>query len=188
MLKVNNLTLSRSGRNICRGVTFELLPGEVLQLSGPNGAGKSSIVLAIAGNLGIVSGEIKFNGRLGVLLQNIELDFAITVREFLLMASPKADISAAINALHLSELVDQRITEISMGQLQRVELAQLLLQDPDIFILDEPFSAQDDENVSLIFGILQQLKARGKSLLLISHIDNEIGDLTDKVYYLPKSS
>ena len=184
MLSVKNVTINRGGKTICSGISFELLPGEVLQLCGPNGAGKSSLVLSIVGNVEISAGEIDSRGKIGVLLQNLELDFAITVQEFVQMASPRENISEVINTLRLGQILDQRITEISMGQLQRVELAQLLLQDPDLFILDEPFSAQDEENVDLILKLLKSLKARGKAILLISHIDNELKSFVDKVYYL----
>lgn len=180
MLKVEKLSLNRGAKTITEQLTFHLKKGELLKLSGPNGSGKSSLAMAIAGDIPKTSGEIKCDGKIGYLMQSLEIDFPITVTEFIQLARPKADIRNLLEKLNLTEITNKKITQISMGQLQRAEIAQILLQDPDLIILDEPFSAQDAENTLSLVRLIENLKSEGKSFILINHIDMDISDLVDQ--------
>lgn len=184
MLKVSNISAIRSGKALFDGLTFALKNGEVLEIKGPNGSGKSSLAEIISGDLKPQSGSVECSFQLGVLLQNIEIDFPITVSEFVSMGNLKADAAGALAKLRISELAEKLITQLSVGQLQRVELAQLIQQNPDLFILDEPFSAQDSENVAHLIELFKELKNSGKSIILINHIDLEFAGLVDQTLQL----
>lgn len=184
MLKVSNLTLARGGKTLFSHLNCELAKGEALHIVGANGSGKSSLAFAIAGDLIPDAGEISLEGSFGFLMQSLDIDFAITVKEFIQMGNPKYEIGEVINQLNLDNLMEKGITQISQGQLQRVELAQLLIQSPDLYILDEPFSAQDEGNTELILEVLKREKKREKSLVLISHIEMNLTGLIDKSIYL----
>lgn len=184
MLKVTDLTVERGDRIILNKISCEVNAGEVLQVVGKNGSGKSTLAHALAGDIRILSGSITAQGKLGYLLQNIEIDFPITVGEFIQMADPKTDIHNVVSLLHLEELLNEKVTQISMGQLQRVELAQVLLLDPEIYLLDEPFSAQDQANTQLIIAVLAQLKARNKTIIVINHLAINLDELVDRTLTL----
>lgn len=184
MLKVSNVSSIRSGHKLFEGVTFNLAKGEVLQIKGPNGSGKSTLASIIAGDLIPNSGTVESEFTKGVLLQNIEIDFPITVSEFVAMGNLKSDPASQLAKLRVSELSEKLITKLSVGQLQRVELAQLLQQDPELYILDEPFSAQDKEHITYLIGLLSELKSSGKAIILINHIELDLTGLVDKTLQL----
>jgi ABC-type Mn2+/Zn2+ transport system ATPase subunit len=117
-------------------------------------------------------------------MQNLEIDFPITVSEFIQLAKPGAEIQGILTRFKLVEIAEKKITQISLGQLQRAEFAQVLLQDPDLFILDEPLSAQDSESSEIILNVIRELKNSGKSLILISHIGSQLAQIVDKEIFL----
>lgn len=195
MLKVNDLHLERGGRALFINLSFELNKGEVLQILGRNGSGKSSLAAILAGDLKPQSGEVKYSNfelnipnemakHLGVLFQNTEVDFAIAVKEYIQMANPKKSANGFIGKLRLEEFAEKPITKLSAGQLQRVQIAQLLHQDPEVLILDEPFSAQDNEHTELLINLFLELKRQGKTIILINHIDLDLKGLVDKTLNL----
>ena len=184
MLKVSNLTLSRGGRSLVNNLNFTVMPGEALLITGANGSGKSTLASAIAGNFKADSGNVEISGKLGVLLQNIEIDFPITVEEFIDRAGTDGANDELINRLITTEIRGKKITQLSVGQLQRVEIAQVLKLNPDYYLLDEPFSAQDKANTALLVEILKVLKAKSKGILIINHVQLNLDGLIDEVLNL----
>ncbi len=191
LLEVKNLSSTRGGRELFKDINFSLNSGEALHIVGRNGAGKSTLASIIAGDLAPTDGEVLINGSSrhttselshlrGVLTQTLEINFPITVREFVEMGAKNSTADDALASVKISDLEEKKVTELSQGQLQRALIAQLLLQDPAILILDEPFSAQDAENTGLIVELFKNLKAKGKALIIINHIDIDLGDLVDK--------
>lgn len=184
MLKISNLTLNRGVKNLVKDLNLNLSAGSALLINGANGSGKSTLASAIAGDFKITSGSIESSGKMGVLLQNLEIDFPITVSEFLSLAGNSQINQEIINLIVAADLLDKKITQLSMGQLQRVEIAQVIKLDPDIYVLDEPFSAQDQENTELLISIFKELKASGKCLLIINHIQLNLDGLIDQTLNL----
>jgi iron/zinc/copper transport system ATP-binding protein len=162
------------------------MPGEALLITGANGSGKSTLASAIASNFKADSGSIEISGKLGVLLQNIEIDFPISVEDFIDLAGTAEANNELINRLISEEIRGKKITQLSVGQLQRVEIAQVLRLNPDIYLLDEPFSAQDEENTELLIEILKSLKANGKGIMIINHIQLNLDGLIDEVLNLSR--
>ena len=190
MLEVKNLTLVRGGKKLFENLSFEVSSGQVFQIKGVNGSGKSSFLQAIAGDIEPSDGEILINGEknippkrlvrlLGYLPQELSVDFPITVLDYLRMAGSPSQINHFLSKFQLDDLFTKRITELSLGQLQRVQFAQVMLQDPGIFLLDEPFSAQDRENTWLLMSVLEELKMKGKCVVLTNHIQMPMKDLID---------
>lgn len=95
------------------------------------------------------------------------------------MAGSPSQNNHFLSIFQLDDLFTKRITELSLGQLQRVQFAQVMLQDPGIFLLDEPFSAQDRENTWLLMSVLEELKMKGKCVVLTNHIQMPMKDLID---------
>lgn len=178
------LSIVRGTKVIIEDLSFHLNKGELLKVSGANGSGKSSLVMAIAGDIPINSGEVKVDGKIGYLMQNLEIEFPITVSEFIQLARPKTDVTELLERLNLIDVASMKITQISIGQLQRAEIAQILLQDSDLIILDEPFSAQDAENTYVLVKIVEELKNLGKSFILINHIDIDLAHIVDQEIWL----
>lgn len=187
MLKVSNLTVTRAGKELISNLNFELNRGQLIHMTGANGSGKSTLASVIAGDLPAV-GEITFDGSKdysikelaklrGALLQELEIEFPITVAEYVALGGSNS--GEVLSNLELEDIAERRITQVSQGQLQRAMLAQLIVQDPALYILDEPFSAQDQHFVEVIIGELRRLKSEGRAIILINHIDLKLGDLVD---------
>lgn len=184
MLKLENLKVVRGENTLVENLNLELNSGEVLLVTGKNGSGKSTLAAVISGDYPSALGSVNINGKLGVLLQNLEINFPITVADFLGLADKSFQSNELAKRLVSNELYSKKITELSVGQLQRVELAQVILQNADIYLLDEPFSAQDYENTALILEILKSLKLSGKSIVLINHVTLNLDELIDKTLNL----
>jgi len=184
MIRVEKLNISRGEKRLISDLNFSIPAGESLLITGQNGSGKSTLASVIASDYLADSGKVQIEGSLGVLLQNIEIDFPIKVSEFLDLAGQSNINQELINRLISPDLLDKKITQLSVGQLQRVEIAQVIKQDPDIYLLDEPFSAQDQGYSAILIEILKSLKARGKSILIINHIKLDLEGLVDQVLNL----
>ena len=195
MLEVNNFTIERKGNLLCKNLSFKVEPGKLLHLKGINGSGKSSLLQALIGDLKPKEGEVLVDGKMvkssreiacefGYMPQELKIDFPISVHDFLLLGKPKKNITQILNLLDLENLKNKKIIEISLGQLQRVQLAQLLVQTPKIFLLDEPFSAQDDFHKEIIIGILIDLKRDQKTVILTHHLQMEIEEIVDQAIEL----
>lgn len=194
LVSIANAQISRGGKILFSQFNLAIKPGEAIHLVGKNGSGKSTLASIIAGDLAPDEGTITYldspsnhkqmSKLRGVLPQQIDSNFPITAQEFLLMADEKCDCIALLIKLDLADIAEKKITELSQGQLQRLFLAQLLAQDPQLIILDEPFSAQDKENTDRLLEIFKELKAAGKALLIINHLELKADGLFDRVVSL----
>ena len=185
MLNVNNLSVVRGGKTLFEELTFEILPGQILQVVGENGSGKSSLAQAIAGDIKPTKGTITRGGKIAYLMQDREINFPLTAREFIQLGNPQSDISRRADQLNLRDCLDKKVTQISIGQFQRCEFAQILLYAPDLLILDEPFSAQDKSGIALFLALLKELKNERKAILLINHLEIDTQQLVDKTIEIP---
>ena len=188
-------------------VDFTLGRGEIHALCGENGAGKSTLMNIIAGILQPSGGEIRLDGmpvtiaspaaaqRLGIGLvhQEIALCKDATVAENILMAATNARHSPLMNFTELNRsaqkvmnllapiAVTRRVSELSISNQQLVEIAKALTLDCRVLIFDEPTAALTEGEAQALFGIIRGLKARGMSIIYISHRMAEIFALCDRV-------
>lgn len=191
-LKVDHLTVNYDKISVLWDIHFEVPKGNLVAIIGPNGAGKSTFVKAILGLIPKLSGKIEIDGKaqkkqiskVAYLPQReaIDWNFPITVKELVLQGcySKKGlfkrlsnkDHESAEEALKWVDMLDyahRQISQLSIGQQQRIFLARALLQDADLYFMDEPFSGVDSITEGFIFDFLKKLKAKGKTLFVIHH-------------------
>ena len=165
-------------------------------LRGASGTGKSSLLHLIAGLMRPSSGEIHVDGRdlssmndadralfrrqhLGVIFQKLNLLSHLTVAENIALVSRDAKaIASALARVKMGEMADVRASVLSGGEQQRVAVARVLAQSPDLILADEPTSSLDDENASFVIDALKAA-AQGKTFLVVSHDDRLAREFKD---------
>ena len=197
LIEIKDLTINRGGRTVIDGFNATINPGKITAIIGPNGSGKSSLLAAIAGDIPSSGGSITFDGReittlslaeqadiRSVVLQERSYWLSYSVREVIEMgqsAEAIARIDEVMKSLDMVDFADQSVTTLSGGEAQRVEIARALIRDADIYLLDEPLSAQDTASKARIIAILKKLRDEGKTILVIAHIDKRALDWCDQV-------
>lgn len=191
IINVNNYTKIIKGQTILNRVNFSLAPGNIYGFIGYNGSGKSMLMKAICGFILPTEGHVVVQGkRIGV-----DIDFPQSVGVIIEHPSFIPEYSAQKNLRFLAEIRNQVKTEdiidvlktvgldpnsskkvraFSLGMTQRLAIAQAIMEDPDILILDEPMNGLDEDGVVLVRKLLLDLKANGKTILLCSHVAEDI--------------
>jgi ABC-2 type transport system ATP-binding protein len=190
VLEIHNLCKRFSGIVAVDKVSFQARPGEVTGYLGPNGSGKSTTMKMITGLIEATSGEILFQGerierdpiaykqRMGYVPEEPQLYAHLTGLEYLTMVGqlrglpdkPTAQrIDGLLRLLSLHEDRHVPISSYSKGMRQKVLLSAALLHNPDLILLDEPFSGLDVASVLVMRSLMRELAARGKVVLLSSH-------------------
>lgn len=207
MLEVKNLTKRFRGLTAVDNVSFHIRPGEILGYLGPNGSGKSTTVKIITGLLEPSEGEvllhgrtivddpIAFKARLGYVPEEPYLYTHLSGAEYLIFVARLRSIpygtalTRAAELLRLFQLHDARnspMATYSKGMRQRVLLAAALLHDPELLILDEPFSGLDVNAALLLRGLLEVFAAEGKMILFSSHVLEVVEKVCSRVVILYK--
>jgi len=200
MINISSLSFSRGSHQIYRDFSAQIDTGEAVLLTGPNGTGKSTLIALIGGLLKPQSGTIEIDGLnvaklnsaaqaklRSIAPQRRSFTLAFTVAEILQVLPKKlrvADPSQFVSKLGLQELLSKKVTELSIGQQERVSLALALSQEANYYLLDEPFSAQDIRSTEVILEIIQELKSNKKGVLVISHNQDAISKYFDRVISL----
>lgn len=196
-LAVNGCRVEFGGIVALEGVSFTVEQGNLAAIIGPNGSGKTTLLKAILGLTPMVEGEALIFGKclhavrdlIGYVPQRFEFDrgFPITVREFLDLARhrhfPVSRVADKIREVGLPEKVlDQLLGELSGGQLQRVLIAQAIINDPPILFLDEPSSGIDLVGEKTLHGVLEHLKNEHKTtIIIVSHDISMVSHIVDTV-------
>lgn len=213
VLQLSHIKKKYKDHQVLRDISFSLDGGEVLSIIGPSGAGKSTIIRAInrletvdSGSIkigedylcreGVYSGELDgdFARKLGLVFQNYNLFPHMSVLENLI-ASPvnvfklarreAEDLALAeLRKLKLEDKKDSYPYQLSGGEKQRVAIARACILNPSIICLDEPTSALDPESRSYIEEIVQDLRARGIGVLIISHDMKFAKNVSDRILFL----
>jgi ABC-2 type transport system ATP-binding protein len=182
-------------------ISLTAQPGEVTALIGPNGSGKTTLLLMLATLLVPDRGAIRVDGldpvtqatevraRIGWMPDGFGTWDALTVREVLLTIAAAYRIAPAqartrtdelLATVHLEDLADRRARVLSRGQKQRLGLARALINDPSVLLLDEPASGLDPRSRIELRDVLRSLAARGKTVLVSSHILTELQEVADR--------
>ena len=201
---MNKIIVSNVGKTIeeqviLRNINLKLQSGKVYGLIGRNGSGKTVLLKCIAGFLTPTTGEIKVNEK--VLGKDIKfpenMGFIINAPGFLpemsgiknlqylasiKQVADKEKIVEAMNMVGLDPKSKKRVGKYSTGMKQRLGIAQAIMEDPDILILDEPMNGLDEQMVEKIRGVVLELKKRGKLIIITSHNREDIEILCDEVY------
>jgi ABC-2 type transport system ATP-binding protein len=179
---------------------LEIPRGEVFGFLGPNGAGKSTTIKAIMGLIRATSGESTIGGisiadpdsrrNIGYLPENPSFYDFLTGREFLIfigksfhLSSDSIDqrVNVVLQKMELLEAADRPIRGYSKGMVQRLGLAQTLVHDPDLYILDEPMSGLDPLGRVLVKNLIKELKQEGKTVFFSTHITADVEAVCDRV-------
>jgi ABC-type cobalamin/Fe3+-siderophores transport system ATPase subunit len=200
MIRVKELTLQRNNRELFSGLNASFVKGSISAIVGPNGCGKSSLLLALAGDLKPASGEIVIAEKnlqdlsdleqselRSMALQERTFWLPMTVREVLALGQSDVAIKSIDQVAHdlgLTELLNNLVTTLSVGQIQRVEIARTLLRECPIYFFDEPFAAQDLASKGNLMEIFKQLRSSGKTLVLVVHSEVEQLSWCDQVIQL----
>lgn len=181
MLEVINVTKRYYTLTALDNVSFTLPRGEVLGLLGPNGAGKTSLLKLVAGFIRPDSGEVRPTGphwpAIGLKPERLLYPNSMRVEEYLRLVAGLCPIRGNVNeAVHqalaqvnLLDAARKRIKDCSKGMRQRLGLAQVLIGDPPLLLLDEPSNGLDPEGQAAICQLIKDLHALGKTILLSSH-------------------
>jgi ABC-type Mn2+/Zn2+ transport system ATPase subunit len=184
-VQVEGLTVDLNGHRILEDVSFEVPQGSIVAVIGPNGSGKTTLLRAILGLTPISSGNVRLMGgpleharkTIGYVPQRFyfDRDFPVTVKEFLDLArhrhAPPEAVEAKLEEVGLAQEVGgQKLGQLSGGQLQRVLIAQGIMNDPTILFLDEPSTGVDIVGEAAFYGLIKHLNERHHTtILMVTH-------------------
>ncbi len=201
MIRIRDLVKRYGAVTAVDGLSFEVEPGETFALIGPNGAGKTTTLKVLLGLVRPDAGAVAVGPRglpprdprarrdLGYVPQRVEFPTGRTVAEVLgffaaLRGLGDEAVAGALARVGLAELAARRVSELSGGYTQRLSLAQALLGDPALLVLDEPTASLDPEATWEFRSLLEQLRREGKTILLCSHLLAEVERIADRVLIL----
>jgi manganese/zinc/iron transport system ATP- binding protein len=204
---VRDLTVAYERKPVLWDVGLAIPEGKLVGIIGPNGAGKSTLIKAILGIVPRASGEVLIYGKpyekqrsiIGYVPQreSVDWDFPVDALDVVLMGRygklgwmrrpSKADREAAMACLEKVAMADyarRQISQLSGGQQQRVFLARALAQEARIYFMDEPFAGVDAATEKAIVNLLQELKAQGRTCLIVHHALQTVREYFDHVVLL----
>jgi len=200
LTKIFPVPLRRQRVTAVRNISFEVRPGEVYGLLGPNGSGKSTTLKILLGLVTPNQGRAMIFGEdsrdyhsrrdVGFLPENPYFYKFLTAAETLRFYGKVCGMGGTILNKRIDELIhlvgleearDRRIGGFSKGMLQRIGLAQALIQDPRLVVLDEPTAGVDPAGSHQIRDLILDLKKRGKTVLLTSHLLEQVQEICDRV-------
>ncbi len=205
MLELKGISKKFSAFTVVKDVSFAVRPGEVLGYLGPNGAGKTTTIKMLLGLVAPDKGSAEILGipvprrdsraRVGFLPENPYFYDHLTPRELLedygrlfrlSSAECRKRADALLERLDIIALAGRAIRKLSKGQVQRVGMAQALVSEPDVLVLDEPMSGLDPIGRKEIRDVLLQLRERGTTVFLNSHLLSEVERVCDRVAILDR--
>lgn len=203
-LEVEDVKKSYGDFQAVKGVSLSVLPGTIFGLLGPNGAGKTTTIRMIMDIVAPDSGVVHFFGRprtrddlnrVGYLPEERGLYRKMKVQEHLVFLGAIHGVSKRdalprierwLERLEISDWTDKKVEELSKGMQQKIQLVGTLLHDPEIVILDEPFSGLDPINQGLFKETLAEYKAEGRTILFSTHVLEQAEKLCDHICLISK--
>jgi ABC-2 type transport system ATP-binding protein len=195
MIEARDLTKNFGTKVAVDHLSFTVQPGRVTGFLGPNGAGKSTTMRIILGLDHPTSGSATINGRryadlasplrtVGALLEARSVHSGRSARNHLLFLAqtqglPASRVDAMLDLVGLREVANRRAGGFSLGMGQRLGVAAALLGDPEVLLLDEPVNGLDPEGVLWIRNLMKHLASQGKTVLVSSHLMNEMAVTAD---------
>lgn len=197
-IEVKDVCKSFGTEQVLKNISFCIPPGSIYGVVGNNGSGKTVLMKCICGFMKYDKGMILVNGRqvgkevdfpdrLGVIIEtpgfipNLSGYKNLKILAALKGRIGKTEIRETIEKVGLNPDMKKPVAKYSLGMRQRLGIAQAIMEDPDVLVLDEPFNGLDRYGVVEIRSLLKELKAAGKSILLASHNAQDIEELCDHV-------
>jgi len=187
LLEARGVTRAFGAQRVLRGVDLRLAAGDAVAVAGPNGAGKTTLLRILAGLMRPTAGEVRLadgrtprdpaaRRRVGLLSHQSFLYDDLTPRENLRftgrlygLADAAERTARALEAAGLSARADDPVRQLSRGMVQRVAIARALLHDPEILLLDEPFTGLDVPSAARLRALLAAQRAAGRGLVIVTH-------------------
>ena len=203
MIKIEHLTKKFGDAVVLDDISMELVPGRIYGLVGRNGSGKTMLMKHILGFVHPTSGKILVDGKeigkdidmpqnVGAIIENpgfLPEYSGFKNLKFLAMIRGKIgneEIKEAIRWVGLDPESKKHVEKYSLGMRQRLGLAQALMENPDILLLDEPLSGLDNDGVQEMHDLLMKQKEQGRLLVIASHSKEDIAILCDEVFRFDK--
>ena len=202
-IEIRNLTVAYGENIALENFNLDIEAGSLMALVGPNGAGKSTLIKTILKFLKQITGEIKISKKsLAYVPQrnSVDWDFPTTLFDVVEMGcygrvglfkrvnkEEKVKVLKAIEQVGMSDFKDRQISELSGGQQQRTFIARALVQEADIYLMDEPFQGVDSTTEKSIVDILKKLKSDGKTLLVVHHDLQTVPTYFESVTFINKT-
>lgn len=203
VINVTNVSKKFHENTVLNNISLEIEQGTVTGLVGRNGSGKTVLMKCILGLLSTTSGSITVRDKtvgkdidipdnVGVIIETPGFLPNFSAYDNLMQLARirrkigKKEVRAAIERVGLNPDDKKHVGKFSLGMRQRLGLAQAIMEDPDILVLDEPLNGLDKEGAADMREFLLSLKAQGKTLLIASHSSEDIDTLCDNVYEMDK--
>lgn len=206
-LAVHAMTVAYNKKPVLWDVDYDAPPNQLISIVGPNGAGKSTFIKACLGLVPSASGQVEFWGdvykrsrhRIGYVPQreSVDWDFPVSALDVVCMGRyrkigwcrpvTRKHKRAAIECLErvgMASLAKRQISQLSGGQQQRVFLARALAQESDLYFMDEPFAGVDAATERAIVDVLRELRASGKTVIVVHHDLQTVREYFDHVILL----
>jgi manganese/zinc/iron transport system ATP- binding protein len=206
-LEIHDMTVAYHRKPVLWDIDLIIPEGKLVGIVGPNGAGKSTLVKAALGLVPIASGKIEFYGKpydqqrhlVGYVPQRetVDWDFPVTALDVVTMGTfgrlgwfrrpgerERQLAKTCLEQVGMTEFADRQIRQLSGGQQQRVFLARALAQDAQIYFMDEPFAGVDAATEQAIVTLLQALRSRGKTVIVVHHELQTVRDYFDYLILL----
>lgn len=203
-IQVENIVKTFGKQRAVDGVTFEVEPGEIFGLLGPNGAGKTTIIRIIldifqpdAGKVAVFGGPMSEakKDRIGFLPEERGLYQDISVDQCLVYLAQLKGLDKSVAQQRLEPMLQRfdliphrkkKVKELSKGMQQKCQLITALIHDPELIIIDEPFSALDPVNTQMVKDILVEERNRGKCVVMCTHQMPQVEELADRLILINK--
>ncbi len=184
LIEARDLAAGYGGRPAITGVTFDLEAGERLALLGPNGGGKTTLLRAILGEIGPLSGKLGVRAGCATVAQSerSRLDYPVSALDVATMGAlprlpwwrrpgkgEREEARGALERVGLGPLAEETFGELSGGQRQRTLIARALVGDARILLLDEPFTGLDHTSSETLEGLIAELAAEGRGIVIATH-------------------
>lgn len=206
VLSVNNITKTFGDYKAVDNISFEVKKGRIFGLLGPNGAGKTTTIRMITNILVPDSGDISINGKpvnsemqnfIGYLPEERGLYKKMKVIDQLHYFAMLKGVSKSeankrakfwLNELGAADWESKKIQELSKGMAQKVQFISTILHEPDVLILDEPFSGFDPINTSMLKSIILDMNKRGITIILSTHVMEQVEQMCDDIVLFNKGN
>lgn len=207
IIKIKNLIVAYDGNPVLWNINLSIKQGVLMAIVGPNGAGKSTLIKTVLNLIKPLAGEIKFYGenykkvrdKIAYVPQrgSVDWDFPTTVFDVVEMGTygkvgwikrvkkeHKIKVEEALKQVGMYEFRDRQISELSGGQQQRVFLARALVQEAEVYFMDEPFQGVDAKTEKSIVNILKKLRSEGKTVITVHHDLQTVKEYFDYVTFI----
>ncbi len=198
MIEIKELSLKIKDKDILQDISASFADGKIHGLVGRNGCGKTMLMKCICGFIRPTSGTVRVNEKLigkdtdfpeslGVIIETpVFIPYLSGYRNLKILSEykhliGKQDIYDVLKAVGLENVGKLSVRKYSLGMRQRLGIAQAIMEDPDILVLDEPFNGLDRQGVLEIREILLGLREKGKNIVIASHSEEDINILCDDV-------